>query len=109
MRRRSKHATRRAGRNSRRAAAFARRVGTLEANVNLNAQAERDEVAEREAFLRAQLDDLARARATLLESIAEIERDSQVQFNRTFERVAAAFTDTYARLFAGGNAKMWQT
>ena len=34
----------------------------LEANVNLNAQAERDEVAEREAFLRAQLDDLAQAR-----------------------------------------------
>lgn len=83
--------------------------GRLEANVNLNAQAERDEVAEREAFLRAQLDDLARARATLLESIAEIERDSQTQFNQTFERVAEAFTGTYARLFPGGAAKMWQT
>lgn len=81
----------------------------LEANVNLNAQAERDEVAEREAFLRAQLDDLASARATLLESIAEIERDSQAQFNQTFERVAEAFTQTYARLFPGGAAKMWQT
>jgi chromosome segregation protein len=81
----------------------------LEANVNLNAQAERDEVSEREAFLRAQLDDLANARATLLESIAEIERDSQEQFNQTFERVAGAFTQTYARLFPGGAAKMWQT
>jgi chromosome segregation protein len=81
----------------------------LEANVNLNAQAERDEVAAREAFLRAQLDDLASARATLLESIAEIERDSQAQFNSTFERVAAAFTQMYARLFPGGAAKMWQT
>ncbi len=81
----------------------------LEANVNLNAQTERDEVAEREAFLRAQLDDLASARATLLESIAEIERDSQAQFNLTFERVAEAFTHTYSRLFPGGAAKMWQT
>ncbi len=84
-------------------------LARLESNVNLNAQAERDEVAEREAFLRAQLDDLAAARTTLLESIKEIERESQVQFNATFERVAQAFSATYARLFAGGNAKMWQT
>jgi chromosome segregation protein len=84
-------------------------LARLESNVNLNAQAERDEVAEREAFLRAQLDDLAQARMTLLESIKEIERESQVQFNATFERVAEAFSSTYARLFAGGNAKMWQT
>ncbi|HEV3092699.1 MAG TPA: chromosome segregation protein SMC [Candidatus Cybelea sp.] len=81
----------------------------LEANVNLNAESERDEVAQRETFLREQLEDLAQARATLLESIREIETDSQAQFNETFERVAAAFEKMYGRLFTGGNAKMWQT
>ena len=84
-------------------------LARIEANVNLNAESERDEVAQREQFLRTQLEDLAKARATLLESIAEIERDSQVQFNQTFERVAAAFSRMYERLFVGGYAKMWQT
>ncbi|HEX4012592.1 MAG TPA: chromosome segregation protein SMC [Candidatus Cybelea sp.] len=84
-------------------------LARLEANVNLNAESEREEVAQREQFLRTQLEDLASARATLLESIAEIERESQVQFNETFERVATAFTRMYERLFVGGYAKMWQT
>jgi chromosome segregation protein len=84
-------------------------LARLESNVNLNAEAERDDVAQREEFLRVQLEDLAKARATLLESIQEIERESQAQFNAIFERVAAAFTTMYGRLFAGGQAKMWQT
>jgi chromosome segregation protein len=84
-------------------------LARLESNVNLNAEAERDDVAQREEFLRVQLEDLAKARATLLESIQEIERESQAQFNATFERVAAAFSTMYGRLFAGGQAKMWQT
>lgn len=84
-------------------------LARLQANVNLNAEAEREEVAQREVFLRSQLDDLARARETLLESIREIEQQSQVQFNETFDRVAVAFGDMYERLFPGGEAKMWQT
>ncbi|HTX56819.1 MAG TPA: chromosome segregation protein SMC [Candidatus Acidoferrales bacterium] len=84
-------------------------LGRLQANVNLNAEGEREEVAERETFLRTQLDDLAKARETLLESIKEIEAQSQVLFNETFEKVAAAFTEMYAKLFPGGEAKMWQT
>ncbi|MDP9111423.1 MAG: chromosome segregation protein SMC [Candidatus Eremiobacteraeota bacterium] len=78
-------------------------------NVNLNAEADRDEIAERERFLREQLDDLARARETLLQSIHEIEAQTQVQFNETFNAVAVAFGDMYSRLFPGGLAKMWQT
>jgi chromosome segregation protein len=81
----------------------------LQANVNLNAEAERAELSERDAFLRAQMQDLTEARETLLESIREIERETQVQFNETFERVAEAFTEMYRRLFTGGEAKMWQT
>jgi len=78
-------------------------------NVNLNAEAEIAELAERERFLREQLDDLARARATLLASIAEIEAQSQERFNETFALVKTAFEDVYAQLFPGGQAKMWQT
>jgi chromosome segregation protein len=78
-------------------------------NVNLNAEAEIEELAERERFLREQLDDLARARETLLASIREIEESSQAAFNETFALVKAAFENVYARLFPGGLAKMWQT
>jgi chromosome segregation protein len=84
-------------------------LARLVANVNLNAEAERSELAQREGFLRAQLEDLAKARETLLESIREIERQTQTQFNETFEKVSEAFSQMYARLFAGGQAKMWQT
>ncbi|HTX60422.1 MAG TPA: chromosome segregation protein SMC, partial [Verrucomicrobiae bacterium] len=84
-------------------------LARLSANVNLNAEAEREELAEREAFLRAQLDDLARARETLLESIREIEQQTQVKFNETFERVSTEFAQMYGRLVPGGTAKMWQT
>ncbi|MBV8726294.1 MAG: chromosome segregation protein SMC, partial [Candidatus Eremiobacteraeota bacterium] len=81
----------------------------LESNVNLNAEAEREELSEREAFLRSQLDDLRQARETLLEVIREIETSTQAQFNETFEAVARAFSDVYRRLFPGGQARMWQT
>ena len=78
-------------------------------NVNLNAEAEIEELVERERFLSEQLEDLARARETLLASIGEIEASSQAQFNETFALVKVAFEDVYARLFPGGEARMWQT
>lgn len=78
-------------------------------NVNLNAEADREELAQREQFLREQLEDLSKARETLLQSIREIEQQTQAQFNETFNQVSEAFTEMYARLFPGGQAKMWQT
>lgn len=78
-------------------------------NVNLNAEADRDELAQRETFLREQLDDLSKARETLLQSIREIEQQTQVKFNETFNQVSEAFTEMYTKLFPGGQAKMWQT
>ncbi|MBV9647817.1 MAG: chromosome segregation protein SMC, partial [Candidatus Eremiobacteraeota bacterium] len=77
--------------------------------VNLNAEEERDRLAERERFLREQLDDLTKARETLLASIAEIEATSQLQFNETFALVQRAFHEMFPRLFPGGEARMWQT
>ena len=81
----------------------------LSANVNLNAEADRDELVEREKFLREQMADLQKARETLLATISEIEASSQVQFNETFEAVSVHFAETFAKLFPGGEAKMWQT
>ena len=78
-------------------------------NVNLNAEADREELAQRETFLREQLEDLSKARETLLESIREIEQQTQVKFNETFNQVSEAFTEMYGKLFPGGQAKMWQT
>lgn len=78
-------------------------------NVNLNAEAEIADQTERERFLKEQLDDLAAARETLLESIRAIESSSQAVFNETFEMVRRAFENVYSRLFPGGLAKMWQT
>jgi chromosome segregation protein len=81
----------------------------LQANVNLNAEADRDELVERERFLREQMDDLHRARETLLATIAEIETSCQVQFNETFDAVKTKFADVFEELFPGGQAQMWQT
>jgi len=81
----------------------------LQANVNLNAEADRDELVERERFLREQMDDLHRARETLLATIAEIETSCQVQFNATFDAVKAKFAEVFEQLFPGGQAQMWQT
>jgi len=66
-------------------------------NVNLNAEADRDELAQRENFLREQLEDLSKARETLLQSIREIELQTQTNFNETFNQVSEAFTEMYAR------------
>jgi chromosome segregation protein len=81
----------------------------LQANVNLNAEADRDELVERERFLREQMDDLHRARETLLATIAEIETSCQVQFNETFDAVKTKFAEVFEQLFPGGEARMWQT
>jgi len=81
----------------------------LQANVNLNAEADRDELTERERFLREQMTDLHAARETLLATIAEIETSCQVQFNETFDAVRARFSEVFTQLFPDGRAEMWQT
>jgi chromosome segregation protein len=84
-------------------------LARLSANVNLNAEADRDELIERERFLREQMADLQKARETLLATIAEIEVSSQAQFNETFALVSVRFSETFGQLFPGGEARMWQT
>jgi chromosome segregation protein len=84
-------------------------LARLSVNVNLNAEADREELVERERTLREQMDDLTRARETLIASIKEIETETQAQFNQTFSAVAEAFKEMFAQLFPGGEARMWQT
>jgi chromosome segregation protein len=62
---------------------------------------------ERREFLRTQLGDLEAARASILSSIAEIDAESVKQFNATFEKIAQAFSETFAKLFTGGVGKIW--
>jgi chromosome segregation protein len=76
-------------------------------NVNLNALEDRAATTERCEFLRQQLRDLEAARTGILASIAEIDAESLRKFNETFEKVAVAFSETFTRLFNGGNAKIW--
>jgi len=81
-------------------------VGRL-GNVNLNALEDQAALLERREFLRQQLADLQGARESILSVIAEIDAESLRQFNATFEQIAQAFSETFARLFTGGVGKIW--
>jgi chromosome segregation protein len=76
-------------------------------NVNLNALEDRAATLERCEFLRNQLRDLDAARANIVASIAEMDAESLRQFNETFAKVSVAFSETFTRLFNGGQAKIW--
>jgi hypothetical protein len=67
-------------------------------NVNLNAEAEIEELIERERFLREQIDDLARARETLLASIHEIESRRKNSSTRPSKLVKDAPSRTSTRV-----------
>ena len=76
-------------------------------DVNLNALEDQAKLRERRDFLRRQLDDLEQARKGILSSIAQIDAESLRRFNQVFEKVCAAFEETFAQLFDGGVARMW--
>ncbi|MCX7791992.1 MAG: chromosome segregation protein SMC, partial [Chloroflexaceae bacterium] len=74
--------------------------------VNPLALEEFDETAERQRHLRAQIDDLREARATLMELIGELDRVMHNRFTATFHAVAAEFERSFVELFGGGSAKL---
>jgi chromosome segregation protein len=76
-------------------------------NVNLGALEDRAATLERCEFLRGQLRDLEAARQNILQSIAEMDEESLRQFNEIFAKVAVAFSETFTRLFNGGQARIW--
>ncbi|MEE4194895.1 MAG: chromosome segregation protein SMC [Anaerolineae bacterium] len=82
--------------------AMLRRLGAI----NPEAKNEYDEVFERHEFLTQQLADLSAAEEDLKEVISELNELMKVEFNRTFEAVAAEFKVFFTRLFNGGSARL---
>jgi chromosome segregation protein len=85
--------------------ALRQRIGAMGA-VNLVAIEEYVELKQRHDFLKAQSDDLTRAKAELLGAIDEINRTSVEQFSVTFEQIRKNFSYTFETLFGGGHARL---
>lgn len=79
-----------------------RRIGAI----NPEAVKEYDEVKERFEFLTNQLDDLENAEKDIIEVLAELDILMDREFRKTFDEVAGYFRTIFARLFAGGSAKL---
>jgi chromosome segregation protein len=82
-----------------------RRMGA----VSPEARREHAEVKERVEFLTAQVDDLKRAEVHLQEVITELDQLMEHRFRQTFDEVAAAFKETFTRLFGGGSVRLTLT
>jgi len=74
--------------------------------VNLRAVDEHRAVADRVASMRAQADDLRRAREALQSVIAYLDTILQTRFNETFAAVNEEFNRLFVRLFEGGRARL---
>lgn len=79
-----------------------RRMGA----VNPEADTEYHEVKERVEFLTAQTGDLRQAEGELRQVVGELDELMQKEFLTTFDAVAAAFRQTFTRLFQGGSARL---
>ena len=76
-------------------------------NVNLDAIGEQDELEQRSQFLSAQVADLTASKKQLEELIDEINRESSVRFEQTFNAVREHFQGMFRKLFGGGKADIY--
>jgi chromosome segregation protein len=76
-------------------------------NVNLAAIEEYDELEKRATFLKAQNDDLVKARDTLLNVVKRIDATTQDMFMQTFDQISENFKNYFRRLFNGGQARLF--
>ncbi|MDB5325480.1 MAG: smc, partial [Phycisphaerales bacterium] len=76
-------------------------------NVNLDAIGELDELEERSTFYAGQLQDLSQAKTELETLIDEINRESGVRFEQTFNAVREHFQALFRTLFGGGSADIF--
>ncbi len=74
--------------------------------VNPGAPEEYAETLERYRFLSEQVEDLEAASARLQEVVADLDQMMKAAFQETFEAVAEAFEEIFARLFNGGSARL---
>lgn len=90
--------------------ALARRVEELKqelsrtGGVDLEALSEEEELERRHSFLKAQEEDLTRAREGLSELIRKMNRASRERFTETFEKIRVNFQEAFRKLFGGGKA-----
>jgi len=74
--------------------------------VNLLAIEEFDKEKERFSFIQAQLNDLNSARENLTGLITELDQKAEETFLNTMKELATVFSETFAKLFVGGEAKI---
>ncbi len=75
-------------------------------NVNVSAVEEYKEVKERYDFLKAQIDDVESARASLHKLINQLTSQMQELFVIGFDKINANFKKTFSELFGGGTANL---
>ncbi|MBC7783235.1 MAG: AAA family ATPase [Burkholderiales bacterium] len=76
-------------------------------NVNLDSIGEMDELEQRSQFYATQLADLAQAKAQMEQLIDEINKESSVRFEQTFNAVREHFQHLFRKLFGGGSADVY--
>jgi len=74
--------------------------------VNLMAIEEFERTKERLTFIDAQLIDLNAARENLRNLIIELDQRAEDSFTQTMSQLSSVFSETFAKLFAGGEAKV---
>jgi len=67
---------------------------------------EHKEVAEREAFLAKELDDLAKSAAGLKELVNDLNTELEKHFSEGLAKVNASFSEYFALMFGGGGARL---
>lgn len=74
--------------------------------VNLLAIEEFEKTKERLSFIDLQLNDLNSARENLKNLIIELDLRAKENFEQTMQQLSAVFSETFAKLFSGGEAKI---
>ena len=82
---------------------------TLLGKINPLALEEYNALEERLKFLAEQLEDLKRTKKDLLDIIKEVDARVQQIFMEAYEEVAAHFENIFARLFPGGDGRLFLT
>ena len=82
---------------------------TLLGKINPLALEEYNALEERLKFLAEQLEDLKNTKKDLLDIIKEVDDRVQQIFMEAYEEVAGHFTDIFARLFPGGDGRLFLT
>ncbi|MFN2389058.1 MAG: chromosome segregation SMC family protein [Actinomycetota bacterium] len=77
--------------------------------VNPNAAQEYAELAERESFLQAQIEDLKTSRRDLMKVVREVDDTIVEVFAEAYQDVAREFERVFARLFPGGQGRLFLT